>query len=103
MANWLSVKSAAEKYGISEEVILEGIRLRYLSCSSFHKEPFEDDNPMVNIDEIDDFLRFNAAEPHPDDATMERIPKKQLSWLYQEIERLEKENKDLMKYNKKTQ
>lgn len=34
MANWLSTKSVAEKYGIPKEQIREWIRLRYLTCSS---------------------------------------------------------------------
>ena len=42
MANWGSIKSVAEKYGIPEEQIHEWIRLRYLTCSSIDTEPYED-------------------------------------------------------------
>ena len=35
MANWLSTKSVAEKYGIPEEQIREWIRLDYVTYSSF--------------------------------------------------------------------
>ena len=38
MANWLSMQSTAEKYGIPEEQIREWIRLDYVTYSSFLKE-----------------------------------------------------------------
>ena len=37
MANWLSMQSTAEKYGIPEEQIREWIRLDYVTYSSFFK------------------------------------------------------------------
>lgn len=97
MAIWVSIKSAAEKYGIPEKQIHEWIRLRYISSSSLDNEPYEDNNPMVNIEEIDKALDFNSLQAHPDDETVERVSKAHLEQLYQENARLEKENDDLMK------
>ena len=51
MANWLSTKSVAEKYGIPKEQIREWIRLRYLTCSSIGTERLEKIN--------DDLLEIN--------------------------------------------
>lgn len=99
MANWFSVKSAAEKYGIPEEQIHEWIRLKYLRSSSVDKEPYEDSNPMVDTDEIDKALELNSLKSYPDDAGMERVTKEHLNWLYQENARLEKANDDLMEAN----
>ena len=99
MANWLSTKSVAEKYGIPKEQIREWIRLRYLTCSSIGTEPYEDENPLVDTDELDKALEFNSLKPCPDDAIMERVRKEHLSWLYQEKARLEKINDDLLEIN----
>ena len=52
------MKLAAEKYGISEERILEWIRLSYLTYSSLDKEPYDDTNPMVDTEELDKALVF---------------------------------------------
>ena len=80
MANWLSMQSTAEKYGIPEEQIREWIRLDYVTYSSFFKrDPCDDPNPMVDTDE----------------QTIERVPKGHLDWLYQENARLAKINDDL--------
>ena len=49
MANWLSTKSVAEKYGIPKEQIREWIRLRYLTCSSIGTEPYEDNDPLLSL------------------------------------------------------
>ena len=48
MANWLSTKSVAEKYGIPKEQIREWIRLSYLTCSSIGTEPYEDNDPLID-------------------------------------------------------
>ena len=99
MANWVSIKLAADKYGISEERILEWIRLSYLTYSSIDKEPYEDTNPMVDTEEIDRALTFNAIKSYPDDATVERLPVEHVNWLYQENARLAKFNDDLLEQN----
>lgn len=100
MANWLSVSLAAEKYGISEEQIHEWIRLGYLRCSSLDKDPYEDPNPMVDAEDIEKSLEFNSTKSYPeDDATVERVPKEHLDWLYKENARLTKANDDLLEEN----
>lgn len=99
MANWVSIKSVAEKYGIPEEQIHEWIRLRYLTCSSIDTEPYEDENPLVDTDELDKALEFNSLKSCPDDAIMVRVRKEHLSWLYQEKARLEKINNCLFEIN----
>ena len=96
MANWISMKLAAEKYGISEERILEWIRLSYLTYSSLDKEPYDDTNPMVDTEELDKALVFNSIKSYPDDETVERLPIEHVNWLYQEKARLEKVNDDLL-------
>lgn len=50
MANWLSIQAAAEKYGVSEELIRERIRLNYLTISSLKRDPFEDPDSLVDTD-----------------------------------------------------
>lgn len=100
MANWLSVSLAAEKYGISEEQIHEWIRLGYLRCSSLDKDPYEDSNPMVDAEDLEKSLEFNSTKSYPeDDATIERVPKEHLDWLYKENARLTKANDDLLEEN----
>ncbi|RGX78101.1 hypothetical protein [Bacteroides stercorirosoris] len=99
MANWVSMKLAAEKYGISEERILEWIRLSYLTYSSLDKEPYDDTNPMVDTEELDKALVFNSIKSYPDDETVERLPIEHVNWLYQENARLEKFNDDLLEQN----
>ena len=71
MANWLSIQAAAEKYGVTEGVIREWIRLNYLTISSLKR----------------------------DDETIERIPRGHLDWIYQENSRLAKKNDDLREEN----
>lgn len=97
MANWISLKSAAEKYGISEEQFREWTRLKYLRYSSIDKEPYEDSNPMLDTEEIDKALEFNTMESYPDDENMERISKVHIHFLYSEIARLEELNDKLEK------
>ena len=99
MANWLSTKSVAEKYGIPKEQIREWIRLRYLTCSSIGTEPYEDNDPLIDTDELDKALEFNSLKSYPDDTMMERVRKEHLNWLYQEKARLEKINDDLLEIN----
>lgn len=100
MANWLSVSLAAEKYGISKEQIHEWIRLGYLRCSSLDKDPYEDPNPMVDAEDLEKSLEFNSTKSYPeDDATIERVPKEHLNWLYKENARLTKVNDDLYEEN----
>lgn len=67
MANWLSTKSVAEKYGIPKEQIREWIRLRYLTCSSIGTEPYEDNDPLIDTEELDKALEFNSLKSYPDD------------------------------------
>lgn len=100
MANWLSVSLAAEKYGISEEQIHEWIRLGYLRCSSLDKDPYEAPNPMVDAEDLEKSLEFNSTKSYPeDDATIERVPKEHLNWLYKENARLTKAYDDLLEEN----
>lgn len=100
MANWLSVSLAAEKYGISKEQIHEWIRLGYLRCSSLDKDPYEDPNPMVDAEDLEKSLEFNSTKSYPeDDATIERVPKEHLNWLYKENARLTKAYDDLLEEN----
>lgn len=100
MANWLSVSLAAEKYGISKEQIHEWIRLGYLRCSSLDKNPYEDPDPMVDAEELEKSLEFNSTKSYPeDDATIERVPKEHLNWLYKENARLTKAYDDLLEEN----
>ena len=57
MANWLSMQSTAEKYGVPEEQIREWIRLDYVTYSSFFKrDPCDDPNPMVDTMNLIKFL-----------------------------------------------
>ena len=100
MANWLSVSLAAEKYGISIEQIHEWIRLGYLRCSSLDKDPYEDPDPMVDAEDLEKSLEFNSTKSYPeDDATIERVPKEHLNWLYKENARLTKAYDDLLEEN----
>ena len=102
MAIWLSLSLAAKKYGISEEQIHEWIRLGYLRCSSLDKDPYEDPDPMVDAEELEKSLEFNATKSYPDDdATVERVPKEHLDWLYKENARLTKACDDLLEENYK--
>ena len=102
MAIWLSLSLAAKKYGISEEQIHEWIRLGYLRCSSLDKDPYEDPDPMVDAEELEKSLEFNATKSYPDDdATVERVPKEHLDWLYKKNARLTKACDDLLEENYK--
>jgi hypothetical protein len=96
MANWLSIKSAAEKYGIAEEQIYELIRLRYISYSSLDCNLDDNSGPLVDTDEIDKLLHFNRIESFPDDRTIERVPVSHLNWLYKEYEKSEETNGELL-------
>lgn len=100
MANWLSIQAAAEKYGVSEELIQERIRLNYLTISSLKRDPFEDPDPLVDTDELDRALELKSIQSYPDDETIERIPRGHLDWIYQENSRLAKRNDDLREENK---
>lgn len=73
MANWLSIQAAAEKYGVTEGVIREWIRLNYLTISSLKRDPFEDLDPLVDADELDRALELKSMQSYPDDETIERI------------------------------
>ena len=95
MANWLSIQAAAEKYGVTEGVIREWIRLNYLTISSLKRDPFEDPDPLVDADELDRALELKSMQSYPDDETIERIPRGHLDWIYQENSRLAKKNDDL--------
>ena len=95
MANWLSIQAAAEKYGVTEGVIREWIRLNYLTISSLKRDPFEDLDPLVDADELDRALELKSMQSYPDDETIERIPRGHLDWIYQENSRLAKKNDDL--------
>ena len=99
MANWLSIQAAAEKYGVSEELIQERIRLTYLTISSLKRDPFEDPDPLVDTDELDRALELKSIQSYPDDETIERIPRGHLDWIYQENSRLAKRNDDLREEN----
>ncbi|MEL5896056.1 hypothetical protein AAE250_21495 [Bacteroides sp. GD17] len=105
MANWLSIKSAAEKYGIAEEQIYELIRLRYISYSSLDCNLDDNSGPLVDTDEIDKLLHFNRIESFPDDRTIERVPVSHLNWLYKEYEKSEEINdqllEDIRSFNRK--
>ena len=80
MANWLSIQAAAEKYGVTEGVIREWIRLNYLTISSLKRDPFEDPDPLVDADELDRALELKSMQ-------------------YQENSRLAKKNDDLREEN----
>lgn len=99
MANWLSIQAAAEKYGVTEGVIREWIRLNYLTISSLKRGPFEDPDPLVDADELDRALELKSMQSYPDDETIERIPRGHLDWIYQENSRLAKKNDDLREEN----
>ena len=99
MANWLSIQAAAEKYGVTEELIRERIRLNYLTISSLKRDPFEDPDPLVDTDELDRALELKSIQSYPDDETIERIPRGHLDWIYQENSRLAKRNDDLREEN----
>ena len=99
MANWLSIQAAAKKYGVSEELIRERIRLNYLTISSLKRDPFEDPDPLVDTDELDRALELKSIQSYPDDETIERIPRGHLDWIYQENSRLAKRNDDLREEN----
>ena len=96
MANWLSIQAAAEKYGVTEELIRERIRLNYLTISSLRRDPFED---PVDTEELDRALELKSIQSYPDDETIERIPRGHLDWIYQENSRLAKRNDDLREEN----
>lgn len=98
MANWLSVGSTAQKYGITEEEINELIRLRYITSSFIHDEPDIKSEQFVDTDEIEDLLEFNAEYPLPDDETVQRVPIKTLELMKQEKESLQEYSIELLEY-----
>ena len=99
MANWLSIQAAAEKYGVTEELIRERVRLNSLTISSLRRDPFEDPDPLVDTEELDRALELKSIQSYPDDETIERIPRGHLDWIYQENSRLAKRNDDLREEN----
>ena len=99
MANWLSIQAAAEKYGVTEELIRERIRLNYLTISYLSRVTFEDSDPLVDTEELDRALELKSIQSYPDDETIERIPRGHLDWIYQENSRLAKRNDDLREEN----
>lgn len=81
MANWISIKQAAEKFGTTEDKIHRLIRLRYITFS------FVDDSKlggnhdekllMVNADELNNNLDMNvvvALNQETEDMSVVRIP-----------------------------
>lgn len=75
-------------------------KARYLRCSSLDKDPYEDPDPMVDAEDLEKSLEFNSTKSYPeDDATIERVPKEHLNWLYKENARLTKVNDDLYEEN----
>lgn len=71
MANWLSVGSTAQKYGITEEEINELIRLRYITSSFIHDKPDIKSELFVDTDEIEDLPETVSLYKR---ATNDRIP-----------------------------
>lgn len=98
MANWLSVESAAKKYGVTEKEINEWIRLRYIASSSLHDEPDVKNGLFVDIEEIELVLRINATASLPDDETTLRIPVKQFESLITENESLQDFNDEILEF-----
>lgn len=97
MANWLSVKSIAEKYGIKEDHIRELIRQRYVSYTIIDDETGKYCEYLIDSDRFDTLLSEAEIESLPDDKTTQRVPTKHLNWLYQEIQELENINNELAK------
>lgn len=80
MANWVSIKAAAEMYGTTEEKIRSLIRLRYINFT------FADDSHLINdddtilkvdIDSINKTLDLNTVlslEEIPKDNSIVKVP-----------------------------
>lgn len=98
MANWLSVESAAKKYGVTEKEINEWIRLRYIASSSLHDEPDVKNGLFVDIEEIEFLLRINATASLPDDETTLRVPVKQFESLITENKSLQDFNDEILEF-----
>ena len=102
MANWISIKAAAEKYGTTEEVVRSLIRLRYINFS------FVDDSELANLgnnvlmvdaDSINKALELNivnSLEEIPDDESIVRIPAADLKDLLRSNDEYKKLNDSLL-------
>lgn len=90
MANWICIKDAAEKYGTTEEKIHYLIMLRYVTFSYVDDTKlggdYSDKLLMVNADELNEILDFNAVEPlafGTKETPVVRIPLDELNSLLQ--------------------
>ncbi|MCD8181794.1 MAG: hypothetical protein LUE99_00445 [Bacteroides sp.] len=96
MVTWLSVKSTAEKYGITEEAVCKLMKLRYITYSSIDYDDEYYDEGLVDTDDLESFLRLNSIPSYPDDESVQRVSNNHLNWLYGENERLEEVNDELL-------
>lgn len=102
MTKWISVKSAAEKYGTTEEVIHSLIRLRYITFSFVNDHKLGGDCGtklmMVNDEEMEEALEFNTVASLPSEVEEEsivRIPFAELNDLLEINDNLREANKAL--------
>lgn len=67
MANWICIKEAAKKYGTTEDKIHYLIRMRHITFSYVDDSKlggdYNDKLLMVNADELNEILDFNAVVP----------------------------------------
>lgn len=97
MANWLSLESTAEKYGLPEKQLYEFVRLGYVTYSSIvDLIPDEEGKVLIDTDVLDDYLYRHAIDAYPEDSTITRVPVKQLRWLEERQDELQETINELM-------
>lgn len=103
MTNWISIKEAAAKYGTTEDKIHYLIRLRYVTFSFLNDTKlggkYDDKLLMVNNDELNEILDFNAVLPLMSDSKenpVVRIPLDELNSLLQINDNFREVNKSLL-------
>lgn len=103
MANWISIKEAAAKYGTTEDKIHYLIRLRYVAFSFLNDTKlggeYDDKLLMVNDDELNEILDFNVVPSLMSDSKenpVVRIPLDELNSLLQINDNFREVNKNLL-------
>lgn len=97
MANWLSLESTAEKYGLPEKQLYEFVRLGYVTYSSIvDLIPDEEGKVLIDTDVLDDYLHRHAIGAYPEDSTITRVPVEHLRWLEEQQDELQETIDELM-------
>lgn len=104
MANWISIKDAAQKYDTTEENICELIRLRYIAFSYLNDDKlggnYRDKLLMIDADEINIQLDINVVETlkeGEEKSPVVRIPLEELKDLLEINDEL-REKSDAVSY-----